>query len=515
MNTIAKKIVVLFVAAGIVAGLGAPFIGSAAVVEPGFEIETVAQGFSLPTAMAFAPDGRVFVAEKGGAVRVVKNGVLLSAPAINLTDINTFGDRGLIGLAIDPNFATNGYLYLSYTYENSPGSNFGGPKTGRIARVTVVGDTASESTKVVIVGNVGGTAALPSCEDYAMGVDCIPSDSPSHTVGGLKFGPDGKLYATLGDGADFSAVDPRALRAQNLDSLAGKLLRINPDGGAPTDNPYYNGNASANRSKVYALGVRNMYRLGFHPTTGMLFGGDVGWNTWEEINKIVPGANYGWPCREGNGTTTYNCTPSSATTNPTYTYGHDSAGAGSVTVGAFPASGAYPPAYNNTLFIGDYAQNWMKLLELDAAGNMVAIKDFIPDNIWPVDIATGPDGNIYYLDIAFESLNRITHTTGNRRPVPVVAANPTSGLTPLSVAFSSAGSMDPDGNPLTYSWNFGDGSANSALANPTHVYNTNGTYTATLTLTDSLGSSASKSIVVNAGNQAPTASIDTPASGSL
>ncbi len=489
-------------------------VAEAAVVEPGFEVTLVADGFSLPTSMAFSNDGRIFVAEKGGTVRVVKNGVLLPTPVITLTDINSFGDRGLIGMATDPNFSQNGYLYLSYTYENSPGSNFGGEKTGRIVRVTVVGDVASESSKLVLVGTVGGTAALPSCENYVPGSDCIPSDSPSHTVGGLRFGPDGYLYATTGDGADFSAVDPRALRAQNIDSLGGKVLRINPDGTAPATNPFYNGNPNANRSKVYALGVRNMFRLNFHPVTGELFGGDVGWSTWEEVNHITPGANYGWPCYEGNFTSSYNCTPSSAVTLPTYVYGHDASGAGSITVGTFPSNAAYPAAYNNTMFIGDYAQNWIKLLVLDASNQVVEVKPFIPDTTWPVDLSTGPDGNVYYIDIAFSSLNRITHTTGNRRPVPSVAANPTSGLTPLSVGFSSAGSLDPDGDPLTYAWNFGDG-ALSNLPNPTHIYTANGTYTATLTLTDDKGSSASKSISIAVGNQAPTADITAPANGSL
>ena len=218
--------------------------------------------------------------------------------------------------------------------------------------------------------------------------------------GGLRFGVDGKLYASLGDGADFSAVDPRALRAQNVDALAGKILRINTDGTAPSDNPFYDGNPNSNRSKVYALGLRNAFRFNFHPTTNSLYAGDVGWGSWEEINRIVPGGNYGWPCREGNVVTTYGCTPSSTHINPLYTYAHDSAGAGSVIGGSFPSSSAYPVQYANSLFIGDYAQMWMKRLVLNAAGTaVVSIEDFIPDTVWPVEIITGPDGNIYYFQL--------------------------------------------------------------------------------------------------------------------
>ncbi|MDO8572261.1 MAG: PQQ-dependent sugar dehydrogenase, partial [bacterium] len=494
-------------------------VTEAAILEPGFEVELIASGFTLPTAMTFAPDGRIFVAEKGGAVQVVKNGALLPTPAITLTDINTFGDRGLIGMAVDPNFAANGYLYLSYTYENSPGSNFSGPKTGRVVRVTVIGDTASESSKIVLVGTIGGSPALPSCEDYPSGSDCIPSDSMSHSAGGLRFGPDDKLYATFGDGSAFDTVDSRALRAQNLNSLGGKMIRINADGTAPLDNPFYSGDPNANISKVYVLGLRNAFRFNFEPGTGSLFLGDVGWSDWEEVNLVTPGANFGWPCHEGMNTTTYNCTASSSVTNPLYVYGHDSNGAGSITAGSFPSNGAYPAQYNNSFFFGDYAQNWIKRLVVSASSTTTSVENFMDDTAGqvpngPVDISTGPDGNIYFLSIYTGDLNRLTHTTGNRRPVPAISANPTSGLTPLTVNFGSVGSIDPDNDPLTYSWNFGD-SGTETSANPTHTYTINGTYTASLTLTDDKGSSASKSITINAGNQEPSPQITNPASGML
>ena len=492
-----------------------PSIVSAQIVEPGFESEVVATSFVLPTAAAFTPDGRIFVAQKGGAIKVVKNGVLLAEPLLEISDINTFGDRGLLGLAVDPNFASNGYIYVSYAHENSPGVNFAGPKTGRIVRFTVVGDTASESSKYVLVGNVGGTVANPSCEDYADTADCIASDSNSHSVGGLRFGPDGKLYASLGDGADFAAADTRALRAQNIDALAGKVLRINTDGTGPADNPFFNGDPNANRSKVYAFGVRNMFRFNFNELTGKLYGGDVGWGDWEEVNEIVPGANYGWPCKEGAAANAqYNCTATTTPTDPLYTYAHDSSGAGSITNGAFLSSSAYPAEYETSLLFADFAQTWMKRLVLDTNGEVVSVEDFIEENVWPVEILEGPDGTIYYLDIVSSDLVRITHTEGNRRPIITATADPTSGLAPLAVTFNTEGTVDPDGDALSYSWVYGDGFS-SAEENPIHMYTINGSYTAVLTVTDANGAQVVKSFSITVGDQTPEATITSPASGAL
>jgi glucose/arabinose dehydrogenase len=490
-------------------------------VTPGFQAETVASGLVLPTAMAFAQDGRIFIAEKGGTVRAVKNGVLLSEPVITLTDVNTYNDRGLIGIAVDPNFTTNGYLYLSYTFENTPGANFSGPKTVHIARVTVVGDSASESSKVILVGTVDGDAANPSCENFLVTADCIPSDSPSHSAGGLRFGPDGKLYATLGEGANFDRVDTLALRAQNIDSLGGKMLRLNPDGTASADNPFYNGDPNANRSKVYAYGMRNAFRFNFRPSDGALFLGDVGWDTWEEINLIRPGGNYGWPCFEGTSRSTpasggpgYVCDAPGAVA-PLYFYQHNSAFAGSVTAGAFPGGAAYPSQYSNSLFFGDYAQDLIKRLVLDSANNVLSVQQDVIDNPGgPVDLSTGPDGNVYYLAIYTGELKRLVYTTGNRNPIAAISATPVAGLAPLSVNFSSAGSSDQNGDALIYSWNFGDGTT-SSLANLNHVYTANGSYRAVLTLSDSHGGVDIKSIMITVGNKPPEAFIGSPASGSL
>ena len=517
MKNITNKIIG-FVIVAIVATTYTVSPKEALALPAGFETQVVAAGFNQPTTIAFTPDGRIFVAEKAGAVRIIKNGALLAQPLISLSDVNSYGDRGLIGMAVDPNFASNGYLYLSYTFENTPGTAFSGIKTARVIRVTVVGDTAEESSKVILVGSIGGNAATPSCDNFAVTSDCIASDAPSHSIGGMRFGPDGKLYVATGDGAHFDYADSRALRAQNIDSLAGKVLRLNTDGTAPTDNPFYNGNPNSNRSKVYAYGFRNMFRFNFRPSNGSLYGGDVGWSSYEEVNKVVSGGNYGWPCREGNVVTPngLNCTATGAI-DPLYVYAHDGNGAGSVTAGSFPTGTAYPASYLSTFFFGDYAQNWLRTMTVSGTDTNPVVSDFgaaADGTNGPVEIVTGPEGNIYFISIYTGELKRLTHTSGNRQPIVNIGATPTSGVAPLSVSFSSAGTSDPDGNPITYLWNFGDNST-STVANPSKVYSANGVYTASLRVRDNQGGETTKSVKITVGNQAPTATITAPLNGSL
>ncbi len=481
---------------------------------PGFEVETVAFGFTQPTAVAFLPDGRILVAQKNGTVRILRNGILLTEPFIRLSDVNNYGDRGLIGIAVDPNFEANGFIYLQYTFESTPGANFAGPKNGRLVRVTATGDTADESTKVVILGTVSGTLDTPSCANFAVTADCIASDTSSHSVGGLRFGPDGKLYSAIGDGAHFDYVDSRALRSQDRTSLNGKILRLNTDGTAPNDNPFYNGSRTSNISKIYGYGFRNSFRFNFHPVTGRLYAGDVGWSLIEEVDLVTPGGNYGWPCREGLSATSYACIAPSYV-NPLYAYSHDANGAGSVTGGDFGT--AYPAQFANTMFFGDYAQNWIKMLNLDSTGNFVSVSPFMepsdgPDG--PVEFLRGLDGNVYFLSIYTGELRRILYTTGNRQPVAVIAATPTSGALPLTVSFSALNSHDPDGNALGYLWNFGDGITSTAVSQAV-TYSVAGSYTAVLTVSDSFGGKSTRSQVIVAGNQRPSATIVTPVGGSL
>ncbi len=228
--------------------------------QPG--VEVVATGLEVPWALAFAPDGRIFVTERPGRIRVIENGRLRPEP-VAVLPVAATGEGGLMGLALDPNFAQNGYLYVMYTYRA------GGALRNRISRLTLQGNTAGD--EVILIDNIPGAGI--------------------HDGGRLAFGPDGKLYATTGDAAQRNL-------AQQLDSLAGKILRLNPDGSIPIDNPFPG-------SYVYSYGHRNPQGLAWHPTTGQLYStehgptGEMGLCCRDELNLIRPGGNYGWPLVTG------------------------------------------------------------------------------------------------------------------------------------------------------------------------------------------------------------------------
>ena len=188
-------------------------------------------------------------------------------------------------------------------FENTGNPNDSGAKTSRFTRVTANPanpDVALPGSETIILGSVG----TPPCSAYPAGADCIPADGGSHTIGYDALRPDGTLFVGNGDGADAGIADPLSLRAQDLDSYNGKILRINKDGTAPPDNPFYDGTNSV-RSKVWLYGVRNPFRFACSPAPASICFGDVGWNTWEEVDRGVKGANFGWPCYEGNGVQPY------------------------------------------------------------------------------------------------------------------------------------------------------------------------------------------------------------------
>ncbi|HEY8172313.1 MAG TPA: PQQ-dependent sugar dehydrogenase [Dehalococcoidia bacterium] len=510
---------------------GASFFGSVAFRPDlgGFVTDVIVDELNAATVFAFAPDGRIFFGQKDGSIKIFKAGSLLATNYYTVANVNDYHDRGLLGLALDPNFASNGWVYLSYTYDNNP-ADIGGPKTGQVIRVKAnspSGDVANPATMQVLIGSVVGTPAKPSCEDWPLDADCIPSDYDSHSVGNLKFGPDGKLYAAFGDGASYASVDVRALRAQSKDRLAGKIVRIDPDtkAGVP-GNPFYDSlNPNSTRSKVWVYGVRNDYRFNFKPGTNIIFSGDVGWDTWEEINVIpaTGGVNLGWPCYEGNFQqpgyaafqTCQDLYTAGGVTFPLHTWGHQN-GTAAATGGNFTGTNSYSTKYQNTYWFADYAVNEISVLKVDGANNLVpdSVELFTNAADGPVQVEIGPEGDVYYLSILTGQLRRLRFIGDNRPPVAAAAGNPTSGLSPLTVNFSSAGSNDPDaGQAITYAWAFGDGGTSSA-ANPSHQYTSNGTYTATLTVTDPFFLTATATVQITVGNSAPTANITTPADGS-
>src|SRR5687767_14646605 len=235
-----------------------------AVNPAGFVQTTFATNIASPTAMEFAPDGRLFVAQQGGQLRVVKDGQLLAEPFVSLP-VDPTGERGLLGIAFDPNFASNQFVYVYWTATTPTLHN-------RVSRFTANGDVAAAGSRVDILD-------LP---DLVAG---------NHNGGAIHFGTDAKLYVAVGDNAVAS-------NSQSMGTTLGKVLRINADGAIPADNPFF-GTASGQNRAVWALGLRNPYTFAVQPGTGRIFINDVGQNTFEEINDGRAGANYGWPATEG------------------------------------------------------------------------------------------------------------------------------------------------------------------------------------------------------------------------
>ncbi|OAI43833.1 hypothetical protein AYO38_10375, partial [bacterium SCGC AG-212-C10] len=487
---------------------------------PGFEDRLVSGGFAEPTTFDFAPDGRIFVAEKTGKIKVIKNGQLLANPLLDITSrVNDYWDHGLIGLAVDPGFATNGYIYVLYTYENNS-ADYSGTKTGRLSRFTVIGDVASPASEVVLMGTLNGS----TCDAYPVGSDCIPADGPSHSVGAVRFGIDGKIYATFGDASSFNFVDDNALRTQDVNRLNGKVVRINTDGTGVADNPFWDGNANHSRSKVWAYGVRNAFRFNFRPGSGSLYLGDVGWNEREEIDVVTRGSNLGWPCYEGSvrqsgyqsraTCQTLYAAGTAAVKMPLVDWTHAEGGCcGAAAVGGAFATN-YSPPFDDAYFYADYSQEWIRYLKTDSSDQItVTPQPFMTNTNAPVSIQRGLNGEIYYLAINTGEIRHIRQTGGNREPAAVISATPSDGLAPLAVSFSAAGSTDPDNDALTFIWNFGDG-ATATGASASHTYASNGSFVATLTASDGAGGTDTVSQTITVGNRRPLVTIASPANSS-
>jgi glucose/arabinose dehydrogenase len=458
-----------------------------------FQNEILATGFDLPTTFEFLPDGRMLVGELQGRIKVLPPPYTQPDPGLFL-QINNIGSsgvqQGIYDIALDPAFASNSYYYVFYT--------LGSPNHDRVSRFTA---------------NAALTGTVPGSE-FVLYEDPQNADSEHHG-GALSFANDGKLLFTTGEHFNPS-LSPL------LTSPRGKVHRINKDGTIPTDNPFYDG-AGPNIDSIWARGLRNPFRAYYDQPTGRYYIGDVGGNTAstavEEINLGAAGANYGWPSSEGP------CSP--PCTSPLFSYPHNNRDA-SVTGGFVYHGTQFPSSYRGAYFYADYTQNWIRGLRFDANGAVTDSFNFEPSN-GAVDgpygdivyLDEGPDGALYYVDLGYSDIGgafgvskirRIKYVQSNQAPVVSASANPTSGPTPLNVSFSSSGSSDPEGNPLTYSWAFGDG-ATSTAANPSHTYAAPGTYQARLTVSDGVNQATSTPIAISAGS-VPTATISSPTDGS-
>jgi glucose/arabinose dehydrogenase len=507
----------------------------AAAAEPpaGFSISTVLANLDQgpggnPTAFAFAPDGRIFVARKTGVLDVYDGGVKHIYADLR-AEVNTYQSRGFIGLALDPNFSVNDRVYLMFTQELNPSDpDSPAPAGGQLISLTSkVGqpDVSDPASRVTLVTGIDSTATL-------------------HSVAGLRFGNDGSLFVGIGDGNGNGVGTGTSIKALDLDLLNGKILRIDPvTGRGVPSNPYYQaGNPASVRSRVFARGFRNPFRFTVDPTNGTLYVGDVGWNKWEMF-QVFPLAvsnpdvtrNAGWPCYEGGSGVSlvqpdYAAAPSTSATchaiytpaqggtgegalAPLYGYLHSDPGGefGSAIVGGprYLGTSNYPSSYVGKVFIGDYARS--RIQTVDLATGVATM--FGTAGSWgnPVDLQIAPDGNVAFLGLGSAQLNEIVANGANNPPVASVSADQTSTTgSSLTVNFSSAGSHDPDGDPIDFSWNFGDGSAPSTQANPSHTY-AMGVYQATLTVSDDGGATGTASLQINVGIEPPLVKILSPA----
>ncbi|MEP7301276.1 MAG: PQQ-dependent sugar dehydrogenase [Caldimonas sp.] len=323
-------------------------------------------GLTSATAFAQAPDGRLFVAEQGGNLRVVRNGALLATPFATVA-VDSSGERGLIGVALHPSFDSNGFVYI---YSTRSGA---GVSHNRISRFTATGDVAVPASELALVD-------LPNLS------------ATNHNGGAMHFGSDGKLYVGVGENAS-------PAKAQDRNDPFGKLLRFNEDGSIPADNPFFAANTGLGRA-VWAYGLRNPYTFAIQAGSGRIHINDVGQNTWEEINLGAAGANYGWPGSEGQDNL------AAGLTGPLFTYKHSDAsplGSGpggffkgfAIAGGAFyPATGPFPNGYRDQYYFADFVSQFVGRVDL-ANGN--AAYAFASLSGSPVDLLVGLDGAVYVL----------------------------------------------------------------------------------------------------------------------
>mgnify|MGYP000850458102 FL=1 len=501
----------------------------------GFISEIVTEGMNLPTSFALAPDGRIFVAEKAGRVRVIKDGQLLETPFVDLTgEVNDSADRGLMGIAVHPRWPASPYIYVAYVYDppEASGRNPSGARVSRVLRLTANPenlDVEQPGSGVVLLGANSTFAAIGnpdegdaepfSCRDGDGQPlrDCIPTEGTAHTIDMLQFGPEGALYVSTGDGIVNSKGNSRAL---DINSLAGKILRIDAMSGEGLSiNPFFDGDPGSNRSKVFALGLRNPFRFTIDPRNGRVLVGDVGNEKWEEINIAGPGANFGWPCYEGpyEAATYANCDALRAdpgqVTQAVYVYEHTTQPQRGAAIGGdLYLRTAFPALYRGAYFYHDFNGGVINFLTFRSNGSAVN-NEFASNAPGIVQMTTARDGSMYLLSIILGGLYRIRYVPGGNKPPTAVAdADPLGGAAPLEVKFSSRRSTDPERSIVAYAWDFGDG-ATSDAANPAHTFMENGVYTAKLTVTDAAGATSSSSVAVAVGSAPPVAEILAPGDG--
>ena len=515
------------------------------ILPPGFvDVNVVpASDVNAPTGFAIAPDGRLFIIDKAGHVWIEQNGVTLSTPFLDLSlEVQNYSDEGMLSIALDPNFSTNPVVYLAYVVDpDSDGTDSASFTYSRVVSYRASAsnpNVADLTTRNVLLGHNWG--------------DSNPICYYAHTIDYLCFAPDGSLFISWGGGEHYNITDAGgndpgafgpgkaspdldigAFRAQYLGALGGKVLRVDPatGNGLPT-NPFYDGTATDNQSRVWSYGLRNPWRFTFKPGTGStnpadgnpgeIYIGQVGLNDYECVMAAPrAGMNFGWPCMEGpEARTEYQAaTPThsgcanigtlsdpSPITPPLIYYHHDSASFagpvpgyfGNCILGStFYNGNNYPAKYKGAYFYTDF-RDWMRVAYLQG-DSVVGEEAFGTGFGEPVDVKVDPSsGDIYYASYFGRSIHRITYDPTGIPPVARASAGPSMGSAPLNVSFVGSCSSDPSALKLTYHWTFGD-STSSNSANPTHTYTSPGVYFAQLRVTNANGASDSMMTCITVG----------------
>ncbi|WP_370085273.1 PQQ-dependent sugar dehydrogenase [Streptacidiphilus sp. MAP12-16] len=457
----------------------------------GFTQTQLAHGLTKPIALAFAPSGDLYIAEQGGTILIDRNGTILPTPLVTVPNVYSQGECGLLGMAFDPNFAANGYLYLSYTASVTNSAGVTQP-FAQLSRFTVTGDSVSPATeKVLYRGN--------------------QSQNLHHAGNDLKVGPDGKLWWAVADNV------PAITNGETLGNPYGKMLRLNLDGSAPADDPFVNVPGAV--KQIYSYGLRNPWRFTFLPD-GRAMTIDTGSNYWEELDTLQPGGNFGWPVVEGDA-------GSNGFVNPAYAYGHAPVDGAASAVAAYsgPTFGA---AYSHTVFVGDYNRQDIEAVTFDPTYTTETSQTVFDQAAGTIaDLIEGPDGNLYFASIFEGTVNEIS-TTGApgtapapyTPPQPVVGAPTATINAPASynagdtVSFSGTATDPTDGTlpPSAYTWQVDyysngvlrpvynaevpgpvsgptSGATGASVTIPTDTSQTPGSsYRITLSVTDSTGS---------------------------
>lgn len=512
---------------------------SAAVSYPsGFEDQTLVSGLTLPMAVDWTPDGRTLVVDKLGRLSVVAAGGSTAQVVYDRSPfVNSSADRGLLGLAVDSDFVNNHYVYLLYTYDLKPLTpDSEDPMVSQLSRVELSANN-TVSNETILLGRYTITHPTSTCPAVpANSTDCIPSNSTSHSIGTVLSDPvDGTLWVGSGDGQDFNTVDPEALRTYNEQSPSGKILHIDRNGNGLPGHAFCAGDSDLTHvcTKLYAKGFRNPFRFRFRPGGGLIVG-DVGWGDREEIDLITSaGKNYGWPCYEGSiHTHGYDARPecsgpsgeyskegtANADVAPNFDYPH--VGGSAVLGGPSYQGDQYPAGYHDAIFYGDYVTGVLKRLVPNGSGGLTSV-DFASGLGYPdhtlVGLTEEPGTrNVVFVDSGdftpgTGTVRRIVYSPGNLSPIPKLSAAPTySAAVPVTVNFSAVGSSDPDGDQLSYAWEFGDGATGSGLT-ISHQYTVKGRYDAKLTVDDGRGKSTGTTVRIDVGNTPPSLTVTAPA----